>query len=389
MAEKEHAVEETTQTNGSAPAVEENKVFVGNLPFRTTQDALTKFFESAGKVTDATIIKHGRRSLGYGFVAFETAEAAEKAKKELNKKEFEGREVNVEVAKPKTTREARKRQEQKEGSSDESEKPKARKPRRRNNRRKTRRQKKASEANKEQQQEKKDESEKTETKAAAEEEKQQQQQQPAAAVSSTEQSEAAAAAAQKPSKRQRSKKGKAPRRPRRRPARIDDEAAEPSKTTLFVANLPYSTTDEAFLELFKEYKVKSGQVARIRNGRSKGYGFVEMETEEEQKRALENIKDVELEGRAIYLKVALSQRSVKTGSESEEGKTDESNAEEKKADENKSDEKKADEKKPEEKKVEDKKPVEKKAEDKKTSISKPEDKKPAPEDKKEVEKSKK
>lgn len=261
--------------------------------------------------------------------------------------------------------------------------------RRRNNRRKTRRQKKASEANKEQQQEKKDESEKTETKAAAEEEKQQQQQQPAAAVSSTEQSEAAAAAAQKPSKRQRSKKGKAPRRPRRRAARIDDEAAEPSKTTLFVANLPYSTTDEAFLELFKEYKVKSGQVARIRNGRSKGYGFVEMETEEEQKRALENIKDVELEGRAIYLKVAMSQRSVKTGSESAEGKTDESNAEEKKADENKSDEKKADEKKPEEKKVEDKKPVEKKAEDKKTSISKPEDKKPAPEDKKEVEKSKK
>lgn len=52
--------------------------------------------------TEATIIKHGRRSLGYGFVGFETAAEAEKARKELNKKELEGREVNVEVAKPKT-----------------------------------------------------------------------------------------------------------------------------------------------------------------------------------------------------------------------------------------------------------------------------------------------
>lgn len=36
-----------------------------------------------------------------------------------------------------------------------------------------------------------------------------------------------------------------------------------------------------------------------------------MESEEEQKRALENVKDVVLEGRAIYLKVALSERPVK------------------------------------------------------------------------------
>lgn len=35
-----------------------------------------------------------------------------------------------------------------------------------------------------------------------------------------------------------------------------------------------------------------------------------MESEEEQKRALENVKDVVLEGRAIYLKVALSERPV-------------------------------------------------------------------------------
>ena len=78
--------------------------------------------------TEATIIKHGRRSLGYGFVAFETAAEAEKARKELNKKELEGREVNVEVAKPKAHVE--KKQEQASTSSeDEGEKkPRARKP---------------------------------------------------------------------------------------------------------------------------------------------------------------------------------------------------------------------------------------------------------------------
>jgi outer membrane biosynthesis protein TonB len=44
------------------------------------------------------------------------------------------------------------------------------------------------------------------------------------------------------------------------------------------------------------------------SGRSKGYGFVDMESHDEQVKALDNIKDVELEGRTIYLKVALSER---------------------------------------------------------------------------------
>jgi RNA recognition motif-containing protein len=44
----------------------------------------------------------GRRPLGYGFVSFETPEEAEKAAKELDKKDFNGRDVNVEIAKPRT-----------------------------------------------------------------------------------------------------------------------------------------------------------------------------------------------------------------------------------------------------------------------------------------------
>lgn len=49
-----------------------------------------------------TIRPHYRkRSAGYGFVTFATLEDTIKAAKELNKKELDGREVNVEVARPK------------------------------------------------------------------------------------------------------------------------------------------------------------------------------------------------------------------------------------------------------------------------------------------------
>ncbi|CAG8800227.1 4475_t:CDS:1, partial [Gigaspora rosea] len=42
----------------------------------------------------------GTRSLGYGFVTLETEKDANKVVEELNKKELDGRQINVEVAKP-------------------------------------------------------------------------------------------------------------------------------------------------------------------------------------------------------------------------------------------------------------------------------------------------
>jgi RNA recognition motif-containing protein len=72
----------------------------------------------------------------------------------------------------------------------------------------------------------------------------------------------------------------APRRPRRKNKnkaknpdaaaaiaerrRIKKELTEPSQTTLFVANIPYSSTDETLQEVFKNYKVASAHVARMR-----------------------------------------------------------------------------------------------------------------------------
>lgn len=51
---------------------------------------------------ETIIIKRGRRHLGYGFITFEKEEEAKRAAKDLNKKELDGREINVEVARPKS-----------------------------------------------------------------------------------------------------------------------------------------------------------------------------------------------------------------------------------------------------------------------------------------------
>ncbi|KAI7884635.1 RNA-binding domain-containing protein [Lichtheimia hyalospora FSU 10163] len=274
--------------------VEDNKVFVGNLPFKTTQEALITFFESAGKVTEATIIKHGRRSLGYGFVGFETAAQAEKARKELNKKELEGREVNVEVAKPKTHVDKKP-----ETSSDnESALPRARKSRRRMPRRRNNKKKKAAAADAASEQQ-----DQTDTSATKKEDGDANKEIKTKEVSSSSKKGDAAIGTTEDTTASTKKKN---RNRRKRAAKA--KRTEPSKTTVFVANLPYATTDEGLAEVFKNYKFNSAQVARMKSGRSKGYGFVELISEEEQKRALDNIKDVELEGRAIYLKIAMSER---------------------------------------------------------------------------------
>lgn len=80
-----------------------NKLYVGNLPYSITNDSLKELFASAGEVTEATVItdKFSGRSKGFGFVTMKDDATAEKAIKELNEKEVEGRKVRVSVARPK------------------------------------------------------------------------------------------------------------------------------------------------------------------------------------------------------------------------------------------------------------------------------------------------
>ena len=78
------------------------KLYVGNLPFTVTQEALKELFAKFGDIEEATIIsdKFSGRSKGFGFVTFSDDESAKKAIAELNDKDFEGRPMKVSEAKP-------------------------------------------------------------------------------------------------------------------------------------------------------------------------------------------------------------------------------------------------------------------------------------------------
>jgi RNA recognition motif-containing protein len=75
---------------------------------------------------------------------------------------------------------------------------------------------------------------------------------------------------------------------------------------LYVGNLPYSATDNQLSELFAGAgQVDSAQVIIDRiSGRSKGFGFVEMSTDEEAAKAIEMFNGYEMDGRKIVVNEA-------------------------------------------------------------------------------------
>jgi len=72
---------------------------------------------------------------------------------------------------------------------------------------------------------------------------------------------------------------------------------------LYVGSLSYDTNEESLKALFAEAgKVESAAVITDKfSGRSKGFGFVEMATEEEAKKAVEMFNGKELDGRTIIV----------------------------------------------------------------------------------------
>jgi RNA recognition motif-containing protein len=83
---------------------------------------------------------------------------------------------------------------------------------------------------------------------------------------------------------------------------------------IFVANINFKTRKEDLEKSFAAFgQVNSVKIVRDRDtGRSKGYGFVEMENEDEGKKAIESLDNSQLDGRDLIVKPANS----KTGSES-------------------------------------------------------------------------
>ncbi|MDB5036895.1 MAG: RNA-binding protein [Bacteriovoracaceae bacterium] len=82
------------------------KLYVGNLAFSATDDALQQFFAQAGTVESAKVIvdRTTGRSKGFGFVEMSTDEEAAGAITNLNEKDFEGRKIAVSEARPQAPR---------------------------------------------------------------------------------------------------------------------------------------------------------------------------------------------------------------------------------------------------------------------------------------------
>lgn len=80
------------------------KLFVGSLSFNTTTEGLRDFFAQSGTVVSASVVtdQFSGRSRGFGFVEMDTNEEAQRAVTQLDGRELDGRQIKVEVAKPRT-----------------------------------------------------------------------------------------------------------------------------------------------------------------------------------------------------------------------------------------------------------------------------------------------
>ncbi|MDQ3064728.1 MAG: RNA-binding protein [bacterium] len=82
------------------------KLFVGGLPFSTTEDELRDAFAAHGTVASAIVVKDRDtgRSKGFGFVEFESDDEGKAAEKALNGADMGGRAITVNEARPREER---------------------------------------------------------------------------------------------------------------------------------------------------------------------------------------------------------------------------------------------------------------------------------------------
>jgi len=263
------------------------KVFVGNLDFRTREAELAKAFAVAGKVISANIITRGPRSLGYGFVEFDNEEDAENAVKTLNKTDVDGRPINVEVAK---LREELQQDQQNQNQATDANATEGQSSGRggRGGRRGAPRGARGVARGTGTRGGRGGAARGGYRKREGKDEEGQEQSQPA-----------------QQSAPQKKREPREPREPREQP-----DNRTPSKTLLFVANLPFKLDDATFGQIIKDAGVtfKNAYVVKNqRSGRSKGFGFAEFENETDQQKALTAVNNKTVDERTLVVKVALTE----------------------------------------------------------------------------------
>lgn len=83
-----------------------NKLFVGNISFNTTENDLQDAFAAHGTVTETNLMtdRVTGRPRGFGFVTMSTPEEAQKAVDAMNGKSIDGRALTVNIARPREER---------------------------------------------------------------------------------------------------------------------------------------------------------------------------------------------------------------------------------------------------------------------------------------------
>jgi len=83
-----------------------NKLFVGNLSFNTTENDLNDAFAAFGTVTETNLMmdRMTNRPRGFGFVTMSSADEAQRAVEAMNGKDMDGRTLTVNIARPREER---------------------------------------------------------------------------------------------------------------------------------------------------------------------------------------------------------------------------------------------------------------------------------------------
>lgn len=82
------------------------KLYVGNLPYQTTEADLQTLFEAAGQVASINVMRDRStgQARGFAFVEMSTPEEATAAVSQLDQQQYGGRNLTVNLAKPMTPR---------------------------------------------------------------------------------------------------------------------------------------------------------------------------------------------------------------------------------------------------------------------------------------------
>jgi len=296
-------VTDKPETNGAAPAQatdaaaasadEGRRLYIGNLAYATTEEELKQFFKDYTiETTSIPVNPRTNRPVGYAFVDIATASEAAAAIEALSGKEILSRKVSVQLARKPEPAEA------KEGAASGGEGASGAEGRKRTGGRgrgrgrargrggRTGRSRTGQDGQ-------------ADTEPAAGE---------APLAEATNDNDAGSEAGKNKVRAARPQKQRGP---------PDDGI--PSKTKVMVANLPYDLTEDKLKEIFADYQPVSAKVAlrpiprfmikklQARNERRKtrGFGFVNLASEELQAKAVSEMNGKDIDGRVIAVKVAI------------------------------------------------------------------------------------